>query len=168
MSAASVVARTLVWRGGPKVMVGPVGLPGAADLFFENRGDGTFVEATEARGLTDGARAYGFGVLATDYDDDGRVDLYVANDSQPNFLYHNRGGGRFESEGLLAGVAAAPVVYLHGEDGDDDTVRPRLEAAGADLSRESTATDAWPWRYRGSAPAPGMLANNNAPPASAL
>jgi len=97
--------RTMTWRGGPKVMVGPTGLPGEADLFFENRGDGTFVEASEAHGLTDAARGYGFGVLATDYDDDGRIDLFVANDSTPNFLYHNQGNGRFESVGLLSGVA---------------------------------------------------------------
>jgi hypothetical protein len=97
--------RTLVWRGGPKTMVGPVGLPGEADLFFENRGDGTFVEATAAHGLTDAAKAYGFGVVATDYDDDGWPDLFVANDTTPNFLYHNLGQGRFESVGLLAGVA---------------------------------------------------------------
>jgi enediyne biosynthesis protein E4 len=97
--------RTLTWRGGPKTMVGPVGLPGEADLFFENKGDGTFAEATEAHGLKDAAKAYGFGVLATDYDDDGFVDLFVANDTVPNFLYHNRGDGTFESVGLLSGVA---------------------------------------------------------------
>ncbi len=97
--------RTMTWRGGPKVMVGPTGLPGEADLFFENRGDATFVEATDAHGLTDAARGYGFGVLATDYDDDGWIDLFVANDSTPNFLYHNRGHGQFESVGLLSGVA---------------------------------------------------------------
>jgi len=97
--------RTLVWRGGPQVMVGPVGFPGAADVYYENRGDGTFVEATDRRGLTDSAPAYGFGVVATDYDNDGWTDLYVANDSNPNLLYHNRGGGDFESVGLLSGVA---------------------------------------------------------------
>jgi hypothetical protein len=97
--------RTMQWRGGPMVMAGPVGLPGAADLFFKNRGDGTFVEATEAAGLTDAAKAYGFGVAATDYDGDGWTDLFVANDSMPNFLYRNDGKGRFESVGLLAGVA---------------------------------------------------------------
>lgn len=86
-------------------MVGPVGLPGEADLFFENRGDGTFVEATDSHGLTDAAGGYGFGVLATDYDADGWIDLFVANDSTPNFLYHNLGNGRFESMALLSGVA---------------------------------------------------------------
>jgi len=97
--------RTLTWRGGPKVMVGPVGLPGAADVYYENRGDGRFVEATDRRGLTDTAPSYGFGVVTTDYDNDGRTDLYVANDSNPNFLYRNRGQGGFESVGLLSGVA---------------------------------------------------------------
>jgi hypothetical protein len=97
--------RTLVWRNGPHIMVGPAGLPGESDLFFENAGNGRFVEATDAHGLTDSARAYGFGVVATDYDDDGFVDLFVANDSNPNFLYHNLGNGRFESAGLAAGVA---------------------------------------------------------------
>ena len=96
--------RTLVWRDGPHIMVGPVGLPGQSDLFFENVGNGKFVERTEAHGLADTARAYGFGVVATDYDDDGWVDLFVANDSNPNFLYHNLGNGRFENVALSAGV----------------------------------------------------------------
>lgn len=97
--------RTFVWRDGPHVMVGPAGLPGESDLFFENVGDGKFVEATDSHGLADPSRAYGFGVVATDYDDDGAVDLFVANDSNPNFLYHNLGNGRFESVGLAAGAA---------------------------------------------------------------
>lgn len=97
--------RTLQWRNGPHIMVGPTGLPGQADLFFENAGNGRFVEATNAHGLADLSRAYGFGVVSTDYDDDGFVDLFVANDSNPNFLYRNLGNGRFENAGLAAGVA---------------------------------------------------------------
>ena len=97
--------RTLTWRSGPRIMVGPVGLAGEADLFFENVGKGRFVEAAERYGLADVSRAYGFGVVATDYDDDGFVDLFVANDSNPNFLYRNLGNGRFESVGFAAGVA---------------------------------------------------------------
>jgi len=96
--------KTLVWRNGPTVMVGPTGLPGESNLFFENVGGGHFREASAAFGLVDAARAYSFGVVASDLDDDGRVDLFVANDSNPNFLYRNR-GGRFESVGLIAGVA---------------------------------------------------------------
>jgi enediyne biosynthesis protein E4 len=97
--------RTLVWRNGPRIMVGPAGLPGESDFFFENLGNGRFKEATDAHGLSDPAQAYGFGVVATDYDDDSFVDLFVANDSNPNFLYRNLGTGRFESVGLHAGVA---------------------------------------------------------------
>jgi hypothetical protein len=97
--------RTLVWRDGPHIMVGPTGLPGESDLFFENVGNGRFVEATDAHGLSDASRAYGFGVVTTDYDDDGFVDVFVANDSNPNFLYHNLGNGHFENTGLAAGVA---------------------------------------------------------------
>ena len=97
--------RTLVWRNGPRIMAGPAGLRGESDLFFENLGHGRFTEGAAARGLTDQAGAYGFGVVATDYDDDSFVDLFVANDSNPNFLYRNLGTGRFESVGLLAGVA---------------------------------------------------------------
>ena len=97
--------RTLIWRNGPRIMIGPAGLPGQSDLFFDNLGNGRFVEATDAHGLSDHTRAYGFGVVATDYDDDGFVDLFVANDSNPNFLYHNRGNGHFENAGLTAGVA---------------------------------------------------------------
>jgi hypothetical protein len=97
--------RTLTWRGGPKVMLGPAGLPGEADLFFENQGDGTFREKSAEYGLADAAKGYGFGVVATDYDGDGNVDLYVANDSNPNLLYRNLGGRRFESVGLVAGAA---------------------------------------------------------------
>jgi hypothetical protein len=116
--------RTLTWRNGPRVMVGPAGLPGEADLFFENRGNARFVEATEAHGLADPAHAYGFGVVATDYDDDGFVDLFVANDSNPNFLHHNRGDGRFESVGLESGVAvnaeARAQAGMGGDMGDYD------------------------------------------------
>ena len=97
--------RTLVWRNGPHIMVGPAGLPGEADLFFENLGNGRFVEAAAPHGLSDTARSYGFGVVATDYDDDGFVDLFVANDSNPNFLFRNLRNGRFESVGLTSGVA---------------------------------------------------------------
>ena len=97
--------RTLVWRNGPRIMVGPAGLAGEADLFFENLGNGRFKEAAEEHGVADRARAYGFGVVSTDYDGDGFVDLFVANDSNPNFLYRNLGNGRFESVGLMAGVA---------------------------------------------------------------
>ena len=116
--------RFLMWRGVAKVMLGPAGLPGAADVYFENQGGGRFEEKTEARGLADTTRAYGFGVVATDYDGDGWTDLFVANDSNPNFLYRNREGRGFESVGLAAGVAlnadGRAQAGMGGDSGDVD------------------------------------------------
>jgi hypothetical protein len=73
-------------------------------LLFHNNGDGTFTEV--GRG-TDVHRALGkaFGVVATDVNDDGRLDLFVANDTVQNFLFMNRGGGKWEEVGLAAEVA---------------------------------------------------------------
>jgi hypothetical protein len=79
------------------------------DVFYRNRGDGTFEVATEAAGMTD-RTGKGLGVLVADFDADGDPDVYVANDSTPNFLYVNRGDGTFQEEGLLRGVS-------HNEDG---------------------------------------------------
>lgn len=76
------------------------------DRFYRNRGDGTFQEATAAAGLAvpDGK---GLGVVFTDLDDDGSPDLYVANDTTPNFVFRNRGDGTFEEVGLLSGAAVS-------------------------------------------------------------
>ncbi len=97
--------RTLLWRGGPAVMAGPGGLPGAADLFFHNEGNGRFRDSTSSLGLKTPDVSYGFGVLATDYNGDGWVDLFVANDTNPNYLFHNRGDGRFDEVALESGAA---------------------------------------------------------------
>jgi enediyne biosynthesis protein E4 len=97
--------RTLIWRGGPKVMFGPVGLRAARDVFYRNEGNGRFTESTSSSGFVPEKEGYGFGVLATDYDNDELVDLYVANDSNPNLLFHNLGKGKFEEVGLRSGVA---------------------------------------------------------------
>ena len=88
-------------------MSGPIGLPGAADVLYHNEG-GKFSDATRSLGLPHPDQSYGFGVLTTDYDNDGWIDLYVANDSSPNFLFHNLGKGRFEEVGIAssAGVNA--------------------------------------------------------------
>lgn len=71
---------------------------------FRNKGDGTFADVSQSSGV--GAlKGKVFGAVATDIDNDGRLDLFVANDSVANFLFHNLGGGRFEEIGLNAGVA---------------------------------------------------------------
>ena len=87
------------------VFCGPLGLVGASDVFYRNEGDGRFALATHAAGFDESSEGYGLGVVTLDFDSDGLVDLYVANDATPNRLYRNQGGGRFEEVGLLAGVA---------------------------------------------------------------
>ncbi len=89
---------------GIDVMCGPRGLPGEPDALYQNNGDGTFRDVTEAAGIRDPGY-YGFGVVFTDVDDDGWPDIYVANDSVPNFLFRNNRNGTFSEIGLVAGVA---------------------------------------------------------------
>jgi hypothetical protein len=96
--------RTNLWREKARVMVGPFGLRGGRDRFFRNRGDGTFEDATADAGMTDVAESYGLGVLASDLDQDGDVDVFVANDSNPNFLYRNDGKGKFSEIGTWSGA----------------------------------------------------------------
>jgi len=96
--------RTNVWRNSVKVMSGPFGLRGGRDHFFHNRGDGTFVDATDEVGMTDKAESYGLGVVASDLNNDGRVHVFVANDSNPNFLYRNDGHGKFTEVGTWSGA----------------------------------------------------------------
>lgn len=79
---------------------------GLPNVLYRNDGDGRFTDATRQAGLYTTA-GKGLGVVAGDYDDDGRPDLFVANDLVPNFLYHNEGRGTFREVGLLAGVAVA-------------------------------------------------------------
>ena len=84
-----------------------------------NRGDGTFEDVTVRSGIAR-YKGRGMGIAFADYDQDGRVDVYVANDKLPSFLFHNRPGGVFEETGLLAGVA----LPEHGQE---------ISAMGADF-----------------------------------
>jgi hypothetical protein len=90
------------------VYCGPRGLPGQRDLLYHNNGDGTFTEVGQQLGI-DPRKYFGLGVIWSDYDNDGRLDLYIANDSTPSLLYHNitplGGPPRFEEIGVEAGVA---------------------------------------------------------------
>jgi enediyne biosynthesis protein E4 len=90
---------------GVRVMCGPRGLKGARDFLFRNNGDGTFTDVSLQAGVGGAHRAYGFGVAWTDYDDDGWLDLLVANDSTASYVYRNRGDGTFADESLLSGAA---------------------------------------------------------------
>ncbi len=71
---------------------------------FHNNGDGTFQDVSRESGIA-GSPGKSFGAVATDVNNDGLMDLFVANDTMPNFLFLNKGGGKFEEIGLAAGVA---------------------------------------------------------------
>jgi hypothetical protein len=88
-----------------KVMKGPFGLEGKRNRYFENQGGGRFVDATVRAGLEDAGAYFSFTVVALDLDHDDDLDLYVANDSNPNYLYRNDGQGHFEEIGLWSGAA---------------------------------------------------------------
>ncbi|PYU72026.1 MAG: CRTAC1 family protein, partial [Acidobacteria bacterium] len=90
---------------GILVQCGPWGLEGESDFLYHNRGDGTFEEVSVKAGVHDNIGYYGLGVMWVDYDDDGWPDLLVANDSVPNYLYHNNHNGTFTDTGMLTGVA---------------------------------------------------------------
>ncbi len=94
-----------MFKGAP-VFGGPIGLPAAADVLYENLGDGKFQDATRERGAVPAAPGYGLGVVILDLDRDGKPDIFVGNDSSANFLFRNLGQGRFEEIGASAGVAA--------------------------------------------------------------
>jgi hypothetical protein len=92
------------YRGLP-VNCGPRGLKGAGDYLFHNNGDGTFTEVSAKAGVSDKERYYGLGCVWSDFDGDGLIDLFVANDSTPNYLYHNLGNGTFKEIGYESGTA---------------------------------------------------------------
>lgn len=90
---------------GIRVQCGPRGLPGEGDHFFRNKGDGTFEEISDKIGVSDKAKNYGLGVVFADYDNDGWQDLYVANDSTPNYLYRNKKDGTFADVSFETGTS---------------------------------------------------------------
>jgi hypothetical protein len=110
-----IVARYLTWDFEPDIWCGSRGeghrsychpnqFPPATHIVYRNRGDGTFEDATAKAGWSR-SPGKGFGVAIGDYDRDGKVDIVVANDSYPQQLFRNLGGGRFEETGLDAGIA---------------------------------------------------------------
>ena len=96
--------RTCTFKG-IAVQCGPRGLKGAGDSLYHNNGDGTFTDVTKKAGVADPDGYYGLGVICSDFDGDGLVDIFVANDSTPNFLYHNNGDGTFKDIGFASGTA---------------------------------------------------------------
>jgi enediyne biosynthesis protein E4 len=90
---------------GLAVFCGPRDLKGERDLLYRNNGNGTFAEVTQEVGVNDSHAYYGFSAVFDDFNQDGKVDIFVANDSCPNYLYLNLGNGTFKEAGLTSGVA---------------------------------------------------------------
>lgn len=90
---------------GIRVQCGPRGLPGETDILYRNNGDGTFEDVAGKAGVADSSKYFGLGVAWGDYDNDGWPDLFVANDSSPNYLYKNHRDGTFSDVSFEAGVS---------------------------------------------------------------
>ncbi len=101
-SAASIERLGTQWKGVPS-FVGPLGLLPQRDHLLRND-DGVFVDVSDATGISAVAAGYGLGVVMTDIDTDGDADIYVANDSSPNFLFRNE-AGHFVEIALMAHVS---------------------------------------------------------------
>ena len=100
----SIAANACQYRGETN-FCGPLGLPSEGNHLFHNNGDGTFTDVTEKAGLAKKFDAYGMASVFVDVDDDGWLDLAVANDSVPSFLYRNKHDGTFSDESFLSGFA---------------------------------------------------------------
>lgn len=92
---------------GVDVQCGPRGLKGAGDSLFRNNGDGTFTDVSKQAGMDDPDGYYGMQAVWSDFGNNGKLDVYVANDSTPNFFYRNSGNGKFAEEGLITGTAVS-------------------------------------------------------------
>jgi len=104
--------------GKSKAYCTPESYQGASPRFYRNRGDGTFEEATAEAGIRK-PDAKSLGVAVLDLDGDAWLDLAVANDTQPNLLYHNRGDGTFEESGVISGMAFSETGVARGGMGID-------------------------------------------------
>ena len=122
----------------------PATYRGTHNRLFHNNGDGTFTDVSEQSGIA-AAVGKGMGAVAADLDGDGWMDIFVSNDTVPNFLFHNNGDGTFKETGAFAGVAysengqaksgmGADVGDFNG-DGKPDILMTALSQYGASLYR---------------------------------
>ena len=92
---------------GISVQCGPRGLKGSPDNLYRNNGDGTFTDVSHKAGVDDPNKYFGLTAVWSDFNGDGKLDLLVANDGEPNFLYRNDGDGHFTDVAYDAGAAVS-------------------------------------------------------------
>ncbi len=97
----------------------PRSYEGTPDVLYRNNGDGTFTNIAETAGVTNPTEGRGMAAVACDYDKDGFPDIYVTNDTNRNFLYHNNGDGTFTDESLFIGVGYDGTGVAEGSMGVD-------------------------------------------------
>ena len=129
---------------GRRVHCGPKSFPPQADRLYRNRGDGTFVDATDAA-LDRQPTAPALGIATADFNGDGWIDIYVANDQVDNVLWTNRGDGTFANTARLSGTAVSadgrPEASMgvdagdFDNDGDEDLTMTHLPREGHNLYR---------------------------------
>jgi len=104
---------------GMRVYCGPSGLPGDSDFLFHNGGDGTFEDVSKKAGVDNPSHFFGMQAVWADFANDGWLDLYLANDVNPNYLFKNKHDGTFEDVGLLTGTAVNSDGQMQGSMGVD-------------------------------------------------
>ncbi len=105
LAGTKAVGYTFCQFRGVPVMCGPRGLKGLPDHLFHNNGDGTFTDVSVKAGVDDKNAYYGFESIFLSIQGNGRPDLVVGNDSEPNYLYINKGDGTFDDQSYASGFA---------------------------------------------------------------
>jgi hypothetical protein len=121
---------------GRRDYCGPQSYTGEPDCLYHNRGDGSFEDVSLKSSIA-GQLGAGLGVVTADFNGDGWIDIYVANDQEANFMWLNHGDGSFRNEGLLSGsafnaigAAQASMGVVAGDldgDGDEDLFMTHLD-----------------------------------------
>jgi hypothetical protein len=129
LASAPVPESGLCRYKGMPVACGPPGLPGGKNVLYRNTGKGSFEDVSDRAGITRASGTYGLGVSTLDFNDDGWVDLYVANDSNPSALYVNNKDGTFTDTAVLSGCAYS----------QDGKPQAGMGVAIGDYNRDGTA-----------------------------
>ena len=146
---------------GVDVQCGPRGLKGAGDSLFHNNGDGTFTDVSKQAGVDDPSGYYGLTAIWADFNNVGRPDIYVANDSMTAFLYQNQGNGKFKDIGMESGAALGDDGHEQAEMGIaigdyNHTGRPSMAITDFALDNTPLYRNDGKWNFEDVSYASGM------------